>query len=83
MAGSSWLGLLEAGRDLIPMQWVVKGPGVKLGAQMFDRMGRWTPNTPHHLQVGDVYVYIKYSSFSGLGRCATPFLEDYGVRRVC
>lgn len=51
----------------------VKGPGVKLGAQMFDRTGRCTPYTLHHLQGGDVYDHIKYLSSSGLGGCAPPF----------
>lgn len=77
LVGSSWFGLLEAARDLICMQWVVRGPGVKLGAQLLDRMGRCTPCTIYHLQVGDVCVYIKYSSSSGLGGCAPPFLEGY------
>lgn len=77
LVGSGGLGLLEAGRDLIHTQRVVKGPGVKLGAQMFDRIGRCTPYTLHYLQVGDVDVYIKYSSSGGLGGSAPPFLEGY------
>lgn len=59
------------------MQWVVKGPGVKLGAQMFDRMSRCTPYTLQHLNVGNVCGYIKYTFSSGLGDCASPFLQGY------
>lgn len=56
------------------MRWVVKGPGVKLVAQMFDRMGRCTSDTLRHLQDGGMYVYIKYSSSSDLKGCVPPFV---------
>lgn len=39
VVGFLWVGLLEAGRDLIHVEWVVSGPGVKYGTQMFDRRG--------------------------------------------
>lgn len=59
------------------MQWVVKGPGAKLGAQMFDRTSRRTPDTLQHLNIGNVCVYLKNSFSSGLGDCASPFLRGY------
>lgn len=31
----------------------------------------------YHLEVGDLYVHIKYSSSAGLGGCAPPTLEGY------
>lgn len=56
------------------MRWVVKGPGMKLGAQMFDRMVRCTSDTLHHLQDGGMYVYIKHLSSSDSEGCAPPFV---------
>lgn len=77
MVGSPWDGFLEAGRDLIHVEWVVSGPGVKYGTEMFDRRDGCTPYILHHLEVGDGCVHIKYSSSGGLGGCAPPILESY------
>lgn len=79
MVGSPWVGSLEAGRSLIRVYYtgVVRGPGVKYGTQMFNRRDRCPPSILHHLEVGDMYVHIKYSSSSGLGGRATPILEGY------
>lgn len=77
MVGSLWVGLLEAGRDLIHVEWVASGPGVKCGTQTFDRRDRSTPYILYHLEVGDLYVHIKYSSSAGLGGCAPPILDGY------
>lgn len=77
MVVSPWVGLLEAGRDLIHVEWAVSGPGVKYGAQMFDRRDGCAPYILYHLEVGDWYVHIKFSSSGGLGGCASPILEGY------